>query len=71
MCKKLKLLILLLKIKSEHKKINNIRHELVRRSNIYHNGRLEVDDLIQEESKNCFKRIGKLKRQIVKQDLHV
>jgi hypothetical protein len=71
MCKKLKLLVLLLKIKSEHKKINNIHDQLIHRNNYYHNGRLEIDDLLQEEGKNCFKRINKLKRQIVKQDLHV
>jgi hypothetical protein len=56
---------IMLQIKSEESAIEKTRKTIIERNNKYHNGRLEVDDILRETTKKNRTRIFNLKRKLV------
>jgi hypothetical protein len=65
-CIKFRFCLLSRKIKSLLLDIERDRLVLVNRSNFYHNGRLDVDSLLEEYSKERIVRIYQIKKELVK-----
>ena len=63
---KCKFCLLRRKIKSLMMEIDHERLVLNERSNLYHNGRLNIDSLIEEYSKRRMVKIYQIKRELVK-----
>jgi len=63
---KYKLCVLKRKINSLMKEIAYERALLLHRSNVYHDGRLNVDNMIEEYSKQKMAKIFQIKRELVK-----
>ncbi len=63
---KYKLCVLKRKINSLMREIDYERALLLHRSNVYHDGRLNVDNMIEEYSKQKMAKIFQIKRELVK-----
>ena len=65
--KKCKVCLLIRKIKRRKKSVKSRRLDLMERNQKYHNGRLEIDDILEKEIRKDKKVIYNLKREIVKE----
>jgi hypothetical protein len=57
---------LIREIKRKKRQVKIFRQNLMERNNRYHDGRLEIDDAVEEEIRKARVQIYRLKREIVK-----
>ena len=64
-CRRLEVCILTVKIRNRYRAIENIRENLIERNHKHHNGRMEVDDMLKDMTKEKKEEIFNLKRKII------